>query len=180
MLFYVCSNHKKTSFMKKFTPLILLVFLALAFSSCFWQDKKDDPNNVTPDDTTTAYAAAYWKFAAGDSFVTANSSINGTQIESDCDNNNKMWIVLGAMPTANGEMKIVNYNKTSLASDELRIDIAHGSDDYLTTGSDSAKATITMDNGKVNIDFANVRFQRYTTNGPANDSTTISGYLDQK
>lgn len=159
--------------------LVTLVTLSCILASCGKKiEKKDDPNAVVPQADTIA--AAYWAFDDGDTLLTYNSTINGTQIESDCNFNNKMWIVMGAVPTASGTMKIVNYNKTTLASDELRIDVARQGDDYLTAGTDSAKARIIVQDGRISINFDTVVFARYGTNGPAGDSLRISGYLDQK
>ena len=165
--------------MKKLALFVTAIVL-VTLCSC-WQDpNKEVTPDPDPNDPTTQVAAGYWKYAAGDSFLAANSTFNGTQAESDCNDNNKMWIVLGAVPTANIEMKIVSYSKMTLASDELKIDISHGADDYLSSGADSAKATVEVANGKLSINFSNVRFQKYGSMGPTGDSTTITGYLDQK
>lgn len=167
--------NQKISIMKNFT-LITIIILSGIIASCGKIDKKEDPNAVAAD----TVAAAYWAFDDGDTLLTYNSTINGTQIESDCNFNNKMWIVLGAVPTSNGTMKIVNYSKGTLASDELKIDIARMGDDYLSAGSDNAKARIIVQDGRISINFDTVVFARFGTNGPEGDSLRISGYLDQK
>ena len=164
--------------MKKRTPLLLAIISCMVYS-CNPPVTKDDPNAITPNDSNVNYASAYWKYASGDEYTTTSGTFNGTQIESDCNDNNKMWITLGSLPTADRLMRIVNYNKGNLDSNELRIDIAHNNDDYLTAGNDSAMARIYIKDGRISVNFDTVVFAHYTGSGPSGDSTRISGYIDQ-
>ncbi len=104
-------------------------------------------------------------------------------LESDCDNDNKVWLLLGARPTVDGStLKIVNYGKQPLAANEMTIDVAHGVGlDYLSTGYDNktAVANVVASSGRLIITFKGVTVRGANSSGSTNDSTSLDAALEE-
>jgi hypothetical protein len=155
----------------RYTTPAMALLLAMSLSSCNSCNKNG--NNANP-------SYAEWKILGHD-YVSTGETTSGTTMESDCDNNNKMWVLFGAIPTSATTLKVVSYNSNrTLKSDEMMIDIAYGSTDYLSTGNTADMATVTIKNGKPHIAFSGTHFLSWGANGPTTDSTTCDGYVEQK
>lgn len=120
----------------------------------------------------------------GQKYTSFNTTVTGTLFESDCDDNNKLWVYLGSIPTSSTTMKAVAYNVTAqgpqLNSNEVCIDIAHGAgSDYLTTGTGSTDVSVDVTDGKVTIDFENISFRHVDGNANVLDTAMITGYIHQ-
>jgi hypothetical protein len=130
-------------------------------------------------DVKPVYAA--WS-VEGSSYEANSSNFYNNTLESSCEGNNKLFVLFGTAPTTTAPLKVVNYDKATLAADEVKIDIAHGDNDFLTTGTGNTVIyPEIMSNGKARISFQKTRFRKININTgtSGSDSVIISGFIVQ-
>ncbi len=151
---------KNTNFKFSFIAMCLLTHACLSCKSV---------------DVTPVYAE--WTVKGLDHITSYHSARTGNQFESDCDNNNKMWVKIGSIPTqTNNRYVVVGFLKQSYGPNEIGVDVAHGDEDYLSTGKVGDSAKVYLVNGQVQMFFDSLT----VVNTKTNANTTLDGYLDEE
>ena len=152
--------------MKKTNFLFLSVILCACLSSCDSCNKSSD---------SPSYKAVW---SLGSQNFNSNTATNSNLLfQATTGESDGITVHYGSMPTAtNQTYKIVNFNNTNLASDEITVEVDHGvSDVWLSTGDNNKTAITAMENGELRLGSdLGVSARHFNGSGPQSDTSTIS------
>lgn len=157
--------------MKKTKPLFLPL-ITLACACIFYSCTSDDIDHPEKFDSGATWTLGTQPFSSDGTDVNDSDMY----LHASGGSTDGIFVKFGSDPHDRGaafNYHIVDYNKTSLAYNEVAIEIDHGvSDVWLSTGGSGSEFANTYLNGdEVRLKGANIPVRHYASNGPQSDST---------
>jgi len=134
--------------------------------------------NPLPPDVVPEYAG--WQIGNVYSSAQNPSTYTNGFLESDCNNNHKMFVGFSGtkIDTSIVNHPVVNYNTSPIPANAITIDVTDGlGTDYLSIGGDTAIIQIAGVSAP-RLFFNNIKFVKAGSSGPSTDTIKIYGYIN--